>query len=475
VLLLVAARPAQAQYAVLYTFGLFPSDGIYPLSGLAFDGAENLYGTTTEGGLYTDGTVYELQAGSWGENILYNFTGGSDGSCFWGLSGAGCSNVILDSQGNLYGTAPAGGAYGLGVVFELSPTGTETVLHSFGGPGDGHNPAGGVIMDSQGNLYGTTQSDYYQEDTLGIVYELSPSGETWTESIIYSLPNYDYLNGGLAMDTAGNIYGTSYNTVFKLSPNGQGGWNPTVIHTFTGAPKDGSVASGAPVLDQAGNLYGKTTSGGSKDDGTVYKLTPQENGKWKEKILYNFTIEQWATSVVLDATDNIYGTEVYGGSFGDGLVFELVAPVGAGAYKERTLLSFNGKDGAAPFASLIFDGAGKLYGTTEVGGYGGYGVVYELNPSAQSTTTTLTSSPNPSSYGEEVTFSAVVAPAPADGESISFMESTNVLGTGTLSGGVATLSYSALPVGTSKITAAYGGDLTFDGSTSNVVKQKVKK
>jgi hypothetical protein len=185
--------------------------------------------------------------------------------------------------------------------------------------------------------------------------------------------------------------------------------------------------------------------------------------------------------VLLDPTGNLYGTAGDGGSFGDGFVYELVAPIGAGGYKENTIFSFNGKDGSVPFASLVFDSTGNLFGTTSAGGpdchvSGGLcGVVFELNSAAATTVTTLSSSPNPSTYGEAVTFTARVAPAPPDGETISFMEGTNALGTGTLSGGVAALSYSALPVGTSKITSVYAGDLSFNGSTSNTVKQVVKK
>jgi uncharacterized repeat protein (TIGR03803 family) len=336
-----------------------------------------------------------------------------------------------------------------------------------------------VIRDSRGNLYGTTNT------VDGIVYELSLSGGTWTEKIIYTLPynDGDNLEGGLAMDAAGNLYGKSYKTVFKLSQRPPGVWNPTVIHTFAGPPTDAGPGS-APLVFDAGSLYGVSSGGGSKNDGAVYKLTLGKNGEWTEKLLYSFTTPgsccYHAESVVLDATGNIYGAAAVGGSFGYGMVYELVAPIGAGAYKEKPLFSFNENDGAAPSSSLVFDNADNLYGATQVGGPlcctgGGYGTVFELNPSAAATATTLTSSPNPSISGEAVTFTAAVNPAPPDGESISFMEGTTVLGTGALSGGTATLSYSALPVGTSNVAAIYAGDLAFKGSTSNIVKQVVKK
>jgi len=417
--------------------------------------------------------------------------GGTDGGCLNDSGPLCASNVILDGAGNLYGTTPEAGAYNGGVLFELTPGGvgwTETVLHNFGGSGDGIAPANGVIMDKAGNLYGQTAGDYYQTDVPPTVYEVSLSGGTWVENIIYTLPNYDNVaaTSTLTMDAAGNIYGNSAHEVFELSPNGQGGWNPTVLHTFTGPPKDGQNANGTPVLDSAGNHYGATGLGGSKGCGTVYKLTPRKRGKWTEKILYSFACTggyEPVSGIVLDAGLNIYGTNGTlegGGSFGDGMVYELLAPVGTGSYKENILFTFNGKDGSGPLANLTWDGAGNLYGTTAGGGLlgngmGANGTVFEVNPSAAATTTTLASSPNPSTSGEAVIFTAAVAPAPPDGETVTFMDGSTELGTGALSGGSASFTTSALAVGTSKITAVYGSDFDFGGSTSNTVKQVVKK
>lgn len=491
--LLIAARPARSQETVLYTFNSVSigGPGAYdPQSSLTFDNSGNLYGTTVFGGLYTAGTVYQLKlsAGLWSETILYNFTGGSDGNCFTGNLQY-CSNLIFDGA-NFYGTAPAGGANNVGVVFELSPepgggcppgsnSGNgwcETVLHNFGGPGDGAYPLHGVIRDSQGNLYGTTNT------VDGIAYELM--GGTWAESIIYTLPynDGDNLEGGLAMDAAGNLYGTSYQTVFELSQNPPGVWTPTVIHTFTGPPNDAGPGSAPLVIDSAGNLYGVSDGGGSENDGAVYKLTPKTNGEWTERLLYSFKTTNpggyHSSSVVLDASGNLYGTTGDGGSFGDGMVYELIAP----GYKEDTLFSFNEKDGSAPFGSLILDSAGNLYGTTSEGGLyvdGQYdGTVFELNPSAAATTTTLSSSPNPSAYGQTVVFSAMITSsngAPPDGENVTFMQGTTVLGTGMLSGGTATFPDSTLAVGTKAITAVYGGDFNFIGSTSKADSQVIGK
>jgi uncharacterized repeat protein (TIGR03803 family) len=470
-----AVRLAQAQTeTVLYNFK-GGSDGFTPQSRLTSDGAGNLYGTTSFGGLGF-GTVFELSpngSGGWNETVLYSFTGGADGANPY------MSYVLFDSAGNLYGTTYEAGSYGYGVVFELSLTGTswtEAVLYSFAGGADDANPLNGLIMDSAGNLYGRT---YEAGGGSGTIFELSKSGGGWTKQVIYNdAPGY----AGLTMDTAGNIFGVTTDVVFELSPNGHGGWNPTVIHTFSGGSTDGLVAEGTPVLDHAGNLYGTTLGGGSKNNGTVYELSRGTNG-WSEKILHSFQggsndgSEPFA-GIVFDAAGNIYGTTEVGGNPLAGTVYELVAPVGTGGYKEKVLWKFDTTDGYEPVDSLILDSAGNLYGTTPEGGSNGYGVVFKVNVPAAWTTTTLTTSLNPSTYGQAVTFSAVVTSslgAPPDGETITFMKGATVLGTGTLSGGWASFTASTLPVGTNAIRAVYGGDSKFGYSTSNTVKQVVNK
>jgi uncharacterized repeat protein (TIGR03803 family) len=381
---------------VLYNFTGSP-DGANPTS-LTADGKGNFYGTTNSGGLGY-GTVFELSpngVGSWNETVLYSFTGGADGR-------EPISYVILDSVGNIYGTAYEGGANGYGVVFELSPVGAswmETVLYSFAGGAGGAYPGTGLVMDPVGNLYGTTVNG--SPGGTAIVFELSPSGGYWTEQVIYTIapPLLVSLSNGLTMDPAGNIFGTTNSTVFELSPDGLGAWNPTVIHTFCG-PKDGCYPAGTLVFDQAGNLYGTTEVGGrGKGEkvghggklpgyGTVYELSPGESG-WTEEILYLFKGGEDggypSSGVVLDAAGNIYGTTELGGYYYyDGAVFELVAPSGKAKYKETILWSFDGgADGLAPCCNLILDSAGNLYGTD--GNYNvfkgtyGYGIVFEVTP-----------------------------------------------------------------------------------------------
>jgi uncharacterized repeat protein (TIGR03803 family) len=399
-LVFTVARTSQAQTEmVLYSFRSSP-DATNPEGPLAFDSGGNLYGIGPGGqyeGQSQAGAVYQLSpdgTGSWKETVIYSFTGGADGGIRDGCLGTDNCNqsVIANSAGNLYGTMGGGGAYNGGVVFELSNLGgvwAETVLHSFGGPGDGLAPTNGLIMDKAGNLYGVTQ---------GItVFQLSPSSDGWKESIIYA-DSSSNGNGGLAMDAAGNIFGAAYHYVFELSPNGKGGWNSAVLHTFAGGAKDGLAPCDTPVVDGAGNVYGTTFQGGTYNLGTVYKLSPgSKKGTWHERILHSFKganlLNRFDGSnpfagLVLDAAGNLYGTTVNGGhsdicSGGScsGAAFELIAPVGTGPYKEKILRVFGtGKDGAHPYARLIFDGAGNLYGTTPSGGAWGDGTVFKITP-----------------------------------------------------------------------------------------------
>jgi len=485
VLAVLLALPARAQTeTVLYNF-TGGSDGANPQSRLTFDAAGNLYGTTLLGGIGTidnnlgNGVVFELSpngGGGWNETVLHAFDGGLN----VGPDGANPSGpVIFDSAGNLYGVTLYGGTdyyyCSYGTIFELSPaqpTWTDTTLFSQScTQWDGAAPSYGVIMDRAGNLYGTTTDG-------GSVFELSISPAGWTEQTIYGVSP----SGGLTMDPFGNMYGVTGSTVYELSPFGNGGWNPTVIFTFAGPPNDGGNASGTLVFDQAGNLYGTTSQGGTKNKGTVYELTPGENGAWTEQILYSFELGKGGNTpvagVALDATGNIYGTAALGGSKykGQGTVFELAA-LGNSTYKYTVLWTFNGKDGANPYCSLILDSAGDLYGTANTGGTNNAGVVYEITGVRTTTWTTLTTSPNPSTYGEAVTFTAAVTPAPPDGETVSFTKgkTKTVLGTGLLSGGSATFTISTLPVGGTPVAAVYGGDSSFLGGTSMVVKEVVKK
>jgi uncharacterized repeat protein (TIGR03803 family) len=501
-------KEAQAQAeVVLYSFANTP-DGDYTNGRLTADKAGNLYGTTVDGGANGDGTVFELSpepqggcaggsnAGTgWCETVLYSFC--SLGSCADGSTPLD-AYVTFDSLGNLYSTTADGGTFNNGTVFELSPEPNggcpagsnpgnnwcETVLYSFQFSADSGSPSYGLVLDSSGNLYGTT---FTGGNGNGSVYELSPNGNSgWTKQIIYSVDVYSE-GSGLAIDAEGNLYGFDANNhIFKLT-FANGAWTATDIHTFAGSPKDGLNPNDTPTVDGSGNVYGTTASGGSKDSGTVWKLIPFTKGKnagtYEERILHSFTSPKTgdlpSAGVTLDSSGNIYGTTPNGGAFENGTVYELA--LSGTEYEDKLLWSFDGSDGFRPYAKPIVDSSGNLYGTTSGGANGsGFGAVYEVIPSGIATETVLTSSPNPSITGEAVTFTATVsssAGTPPDGEIVSFIYENfaEVLGTAPLSGGSASFTTSSLPfVGAGKIIAVYGGDLNFSGSTSKTVNQVVK-
>jgi uncharacterized repeat protein (TIGR03803 family) len=402
----MGARTAAAQESMLYSFGNTSSDGKTPESPLIFDSKGNLYGTTTGGGAHGYGTVFEFSPGSggvWTETILYSFgvtTSDAEGP----------ENIVFDSKGNLYGTA-GGGAYGYGSVFELSPQAggvwTEQVIHSFNlGEADGYSPVGNPAIDSSGNVFVATTSG--GTDDSGTVVEISPvSGGAWTEEIVYSFGPTFGVNGptaGLVFDTKGNLYGTTDTggsnnggTVFEVSPGSGGVWTETVLHNFPVNPTDGSSPNGELILDSAGNLYGITHSGGVALDGTVFEVSPQTDGTWTEKVLYGFNPtdanadgEGPVGALAFDSKGNLYGAtyEEGGGAVtGDGGVFKLT-PGSGGAWTEQLLHNFTGDytpedvamDGIFPYAGVVIDASGNLYGTTSRGGVNGDGAFYVIGP-----------------------------------------------------------------------------------------------
>jgi len=264
---------------ILYTF-TGGSDGGAPLAGLVFDAAGNLYGTTERGGAYNSyGTVFELTPGNgkWTETVLHSFGNGTDGR--FPVAG-----VIFDAAGNLYGTTEIGGSHSAGVVFELTPSGSgwkEKIIHTFGSGTDGVGPEAGLTFDGQGNLYGTTHNG--GADNYGSVFELSPTATgSWTETRLH---NFTYRHdgsqpaAGVTLDSLGNVYGTDdeggaggYGVAFEISLIG-GKWQFTTLHAF-GHGKDGAGPYGGVILDSQGNLYGTTALGGKDADGTVFEITP---------------------------------------------------------------------------------------------------------------------------------------------------------------------------------------------------------
>jgi uncharacterized repeat protein (TIGR03803 family) len=357
--------------SVLYSFS-GGNDGGFPLAGLIQDLAGNLYGTTDGGGSAGAGVVFKLDTKGH-ETILNNFTGGNDGA-FPGAS------LILDSAGNFYGTCSGGGTAGAGVVFKLTPSGQETVLYSFTGGNDGGYPNAAVVFDSAGNLYGTTTGGGTAGG--GVVFKLTPNGQ---QIVLYSFTfgaDGGYPDSSVILDSTGNLYGTTLyggasfgGVVYKVSPAGQ----ETVLHNFTGNADGANPAAGV-VSDSAGNLYGTASGGGVAGAGNVYKLDPSGN----ETVLYSFPGSDGSVPtapLIEDAAGNLYGTASGGGAVGAGVVFKLSSTGG-----ETILYSFSGKvDGANPQAGLIMDPAGNLYGTTSGGGTSGTGVVFKLDTSGHET------------------------------------------------------------------------------------------
>ena len=330
------------------------------------------------------------------EKVVYSFTGGNDG-------GKPAAQLVFDSAGNIYGTTVVGGLYGCGTVFKLSLSGDqwqENSLYSFDCFETGKNPYGGVILDSAGNLYGTTvaggSGGLCTGDGCGVVYELTKSGDTWTESVLYNFTGGDDGFGpgsALVSDKAGNLYGTAPDgglyaegVVYQLAPD-QGQWKQTVIHAFTGGD-DGAVGSLGPLLlDSAGNLNGVTELGGKFGAGVVFRISPAGNA-WNFTTLYAFQSLPDAGfpygGLVADSRGRLFGTSYFGGTAGLGSLFD----IGAGAtartpWKESVLYSFQGTDDASfPTSTLVFDAAGNLYGTSSTGGNPSCdcGTIFKLAP-----------------------------------------------------------------------------------------------
>jgi uncharacterized repeat protein (TIGR03803 family) len=263
--------------SVLYSF-TGKIDGSAPESGLAIDAIGNLYGTTTAGGAHSNGTVFKLTLAKtgtrWLESTLYSFAGGTDGA-------VPVAGVTVASTGNIYGTTSAGGAYGYGTVFELSHSGTaytETILHSFANETDGSIPYGGLIADKSGNLYGAaTQGG---SNGGGTIFELTSASGSWTFNVLYSVPGWG-ISGSfrdLMLSPSGVIYGTTHcdgnnnaGTVWELAP-ASGSWNYTLLYTFTGGT-DGLYSFSNLVMEK-GKLYGTTNEGGADNYGVVFEVTP---------------------------------------------------------------------------------------------------------------------------------------------------------------------------------------------------------
>jgi len=418
VVLFVPGAWAASHYRTLHTF-TGGETGSQPFSGLVMDKSGALYGTTYVGGTGAClgqgcGVVFKLtperddrwaddqdEDGGpmqnrdadlrWTESVIYSFTS-ADGS------NPQTASLILDKHGNLYGTTEYGGigncsGNGCGVAFELirneDGMWAEKVLHWFTG-NVGVDPVDNLTFDAAGNLYGTT-SDWSNGFTgPGVVFKLAPNSDgSWTESILHTFDTLDGYNpsSGVIFDPKGNLYGTTIyggdsnnGVVYQLSPNSDGSWTESVIHSFSG-DADGYRPQAGLARDAKGNLFGVTAFGGPTGNGTVFKLTPNRTGGWTFSTIYAFKegndgANSFA-SLTPDGEGTLYGTTHDGGAYHCGVVFKLTAAPN-GMWNEEVIHAFKDAPSCESFGNLILDREGNLYGTTRGDGTTTFGSVFEI-------------------------------------------------------------------------------------------------
>ncbi len=403
----VLCGPAAAQgytYKVIHNFcNNNPNDGYAPGSGLISDGEGNLYGTTYWGGFQCGGhngfgIVFELSPnadGTWREAILHSFSDLSNGT-------NPVPPLVMDRGGNLYGmtTGSFGGPYSYGSVFELSRASDGSwrlrTLHGFTGGADGgfdpNYTYGALLFANSGQLLGNTSAGGIYNH--GVLFDLgSITVLHWYEFVAHAFAgglDGSVPQGPLVMDRSGNIYGTTFlggsnnaGTVFKLTPNrGSFGWTETVLYSFGAGGQDGMNPYSGVIFDAEGDLVGTTQSGGAGGAGTVFQLTPNQDGTWSESVLYSFSDPDGAPSgLSQDNLGNLYGI-AGGGPYGYGIVYKLSRS--GGQWTLTTLYAFTGReDGGIPNGALLLDAAGNIFGVAEEGGLGGFetgGVAFELSP-----------------------------------------------------------------------------------------------
>lgn len=379
-------------YQVIHTF-TGGGDGATPDAGLTPDGHGNYYGTAYSGGAHDAGTVFKItpHGSSWILSTLYSFMGSNDGG--WPTTGA-----TFGPNGSLYGASSYGPA-----VYNLRPSATrppsilagwtDTTLYQF--QDDGFNPSGPVVFDHSGNIYGAMEiggsGGCY--DGCGLIYELSPIGQGWQNSVVYNFPGSGegVAPQGIIFNQSGDLVGTTLyggenglGSIFELTPDSSG-WNETTLYSFANGSGGNQPAAGL-VEDAVGNFYGGTLFG-SGDGGVIFELSPSDGG-WVYTVLYNFpACGGFGTGpkapLTLDAAGNLYGTfDGYYNSCPAG-VFKL-SP-GQGGWTYTSLYNFTGgSDGAHPYSTVSIDPNGNLFGTASAGGEGCYGdgcgVVWEITP-----------------------------------------------------------------------------------------------
>jgi uncharacterized repeat protein (TIGR03803 family) len=381
-------------FNTIYTYvGAF--DGNQPPNPPILDSKGNLFiasGSLLAGNYSQISLNIELEispesGGRWGASVMHDFPSSSDGTY-------PRSSLFGDSAGNLYGTTEGGGAFGWGTIFELSSAGAgwkETILYSFTGTADGALPGAALSQDAAGNLYGTAEfgGNTSCSGGCGTVFRLSPNSDgKWTFSVLHGFVNAqdgDNPRSGVILDSAGNIYGTSMNgsiagcfsgcgSVFKLTPSASGEWHFVRLYTFPGGTNGGVPSYGTLAMDPQGRLYGVVGEGGT-GNGLVYQLSPfPETSLWKESVLYSFTQSESASvgTLRLDHAGNLYGTTNGGGTYNQGTVFELSQT--GNVWTKAVIYSFTGgNDGGNMAGSVVFDSAGNLFGVSDTS-------AFELSP-----------------------------------------------------------------------------------------------
>jgi uncharacterized repeat protein (TIGR03803 family) len=372
---------AATKEKVIYSF-TDGSDGGIPSSALILDNAGNLYGEA-DGGMGGYGVVFELRPGSsgrWRKTTFYAF--GDDGI----NGGDPAGGLARAESGTLYGVTGYFGANSSGTVFQLPTVSlTNPTIYNFL---EGSGQASGLVLDHAGNLYGTTEDGGPHD--VGTVFELTHTFGGWNYEVLHNFETTEtdgyYPFGRLIIDAAGNLYGTTYEggvygvgTVFELTNTGDG-WTESVLYNFTGGDNGSGPLAGV-IFDRGGHLYGTTLLGGTDNAGTVYQLTPHQ-GYWTFRVIYSFTGAQdggspYYGSLTVDSAGELYGTTRYGGQLQYGTVFRL-AQEQPGAWRETVLHSFiGGNDGENPIYGVTLDSAGHLYGTTPFGGGDGWGIAFE--------------------------------------------------------------------------------------------------
>ena len=374
---------------IIYSFA-GDEDGEYTDTDVAIDAAGNLFGSSVLGGDFGGGTVWQLSpvGGSWVHTVLYSFTGGADG-------GEPYKGVTLDAAGNVYGTAVTGGSGscegGCGVTYKLTKSGTTwtyNVIHAFTGGADGSGPGARVTVNTNGDVYGMTPTG--GANGLGTIYALHPKPNgSWATKVIHTFTGgADGSTGsaGKMILRGGHLYGAATTggvngagTIFEMTPTQTGEWDFKTIYSFKGEP-DGVFPYGGLLFDGGGNIYGTTYYGGANDVGAVYRLSPDGVGEWNERLLYSFGTGSDGNSsisnLVFDSSGNLYGTTSEGGS-GSGTIFKLAR----GTLLESIPHSFQGPpDGAFPYAGMVAGGNGTFFGATTHGGTDGEGAVYKFTP-----------------------------------------------------------------------------------------------